>query len=100
MAALFRGIYEHQLDDKNRLRIPAKFKKGLTGEHGEKTYSFTRGINGCIYVFPDEVLDETLEELSEENSAKPQGVPLVFQFDFLGGRGRTRKGSASFQTPS
>ena len=25
---LFRGTYEHQLDDKNRLRIPAKFKKG------------------------------------------------------------------------
>lgn len=35
MATLFRGIYEHQLDDKNRLRIPAKFKSGL----GE-SYSF------------------------------------------------------------
>ena len=47
MATLFRGIYEHQLDDKNRLRIPAKFKSGL----GE-SYSFARGMNGCIYVFP------------------------------------------------
>ena len=78
MAALFRGIYEHQLDDKNRLRIPAKFKKGLTGEHGEKTYSFTRGINGCIYVFPDEVLDETLEELSEEKLGEASKASLLF----------------------
>ena len=78
MAALFRGIYEHQLDDKNRLRIPAKFKKGLTGEHGEKTHSFTRGINGCIYVFPDEVLDETLEELSEEKLGEASKASLLF----------------------
>ena len=31
MANMLCGIYEHQLDDKGRLRIPAKFNKGLTG---------------------------------------------------------------------
>ena len=29
MANMFCGIYEHQLDDKGRLRIPAKIKKFL-----------------------------------------------------------------------
>ncbi len=73
MATLFRGIYEHQLDDKNRLRIPAKFKSGL----GE-SYSFARGMNGCIYVFPDTVLEETLEELSEERLGESSKASLLF----------------------
>ena len=34
---MFKGMFEHQLDDKNRLRIPSKFKKELVGENGEKT---------------------------------------------------------------
>ena len=80
MATLFRGIYEHQLDDKNRLRIPAKFKKGLTGddEKNKKSYSFTRGLNGCIYVFPDEVLDEVLDELSEGKLGESSKASLLF----------------------
>ena len=32
---MFTGMFEHQLDDKNRLRIPSKFKKELTGEDGK-----------------------------------------------------------------
>ena len=63
---MFKGVFEHQLDDKNRLRIPSKFKKELTGEHGEKTYSFVRGMNNCICVMPDDLLDETIERLSME----------------------------------
>ena len=80
MTALFRGIYEHQLDDKNRLRIPAKFKKGLTGEDdaNRKAYRFTRGLNGCIYVFPDEVLDELIDELSEEKLGDSSKASLLF----------------------
>ncbi len=78
MAALFCGMFEHQLDDKNRLRIPAKFKKGLTGEHGEKSYSFARGLNGCVYVFPEEVLEETIEELSNEKMGEASKASLLF----------------------
>ena len=75
---LFRGTYEHQLDDKNRLRVPAKFKKGLTGEAGDKTYSFARGLNGCIYVFPDDVLEELIEELSDERLGDSSAASLLF----------------------
>ena len=78
MAILFCGTFEHQLDDKNRLRIPAKFKKALVGEHGEKTYSFARGMNGCIYVLPDEVLNETVEELSKEKMGEASKASLLF----------------------
>ena len=80
---LFRGTYEHQLDDKNRLRVPAKFKKGLTGEAGDKTYSFARGLNGCIYVFPDDVLEELIEELSDERLGESSAASLLFFSNIL-----------------
>ena len=78
MDAYFSGTFEHQLDDKNRLRIPAKFRKALVGERGEKSYSFARGMNGCIYVFPEEVLQETLAELSKEKMGEASLASLLF----------------------
>ena len=64
---MFAGIFEHQLDDKNRLRIPSKFKKELTGENGEKTYCFFRGKNSCICVMEEEKLRDMLESLMAED---------------------------------
>ena len=62
---IFMGSVEHQLDDKNRLRIPSKFKKMLVGEDGHKTYSFFRGKNGCIFVMDDETLKNKLSYTGE-----------------------------------
>ena len=75
---LFFGIYEHQLDDKKRLRIPARFKKELTGEYGEKTYSFARGKGSCIYVFPDEVLSKLLEGVASEKLGEASMASMMF----------------------
>ena len=63
---MFKGVFEHQLDDKNRLRIPSRFKKELTGEHGEKSYSFFRGLNNCICVMCDDELDELASPIMDE----------------------------------
>ncbi|MBQ5926793.1 MAG: cell division/cell wall cluster transcriptional repressor MraZ, partial [Clostridia bacterium] len=41
-------------------------------------YSFVRGLNHCIYVFPDSVLNETLEELSEERLSDASKASLIF----------------------
>lgn len=75
---MFKGLVEHQLDDKNRLRIPSKFKKELTGENGERAYSFFRGLHNCICVMADEDLDEVLESISDEgiSEANPQTAAL------------------------
>ncbi len=63
---MFKGVFEHQLDDKNRLRIPSKFKKELTGENGDRKYSFFRGKYDCICVMADDDLDELLAPISDE----------------------------------
>ncbi|HEY3106269.1 MAG TPA: division/cell wall cluster transcriptional repressor MraZ [Gaiellaceae bacterium] len=40
------GEYEHTLDEKNRLTLPAKFRQALGGG-----VVVTRGMDGCLFVF-------------------------------------------------
>jgi transcriptional regulator MraZ len=41
------GEYEHTIDDKNRLTLPAKFRDELA-----EGVVVTRGMDGCIYAYP------------------------------------------------
>ena len=75
---MFKGMFEHQLDDKNRLRIPSKFKKELTGENGEKSYSFFRGMNRCICVMADDDLDDAIASISEESISEANQASAMF----------------------
>lgn len=80
---MFKGMFEHQLDDKNRLRIPSKFKKELTGENGERAYSFFRGMHNCICVMADDELDETLASISQDGiSESSQAATMFFSWIF------------------
>ena len=80
---MFKGVFEHSLDDKNRIRIPSKFKKELVGEHGEKGYSFFRGMNNTICVMSNDLLDEKLKWIAEEGISKSsEGSMLLFSSIF------------------
>ncbi|MDE5942853.1 MAG: cell division/cell wall cluster transcriptional repressor MraZ [Clostridia bacterium] len=54
------GEYDHQIDAKNRIRIPAKLKG-----NEDKLY-FSKGTNGCIFVFYDAAIKEKLEKLETD----------------------------------
>jgi MraZ protein len=41
------GEFEHTIDDKNRLTLPAKFRQPLSGG-----LVITRGMDGCLYCYP------------------------------------------------
>ena len=41
------GEYEHTIDDKNRLTLPAKFREQLA-----EGVVVTRGMDGCLYAYP------------------------------------------------
>ncbi|MGI6037233.1 MAG: division/cell wall cluster transcriptional repressor MraZ [Limnochordia bacterium] len=58
---MFMGEYNHTLDSKGRLIIPAKFREGL----GER-FIITRGLDNCLFVYPLEewaILEEKLRSL-------------------------------------
>jgi MraZ protein len=40
------GEYEHTIDDKNRLTLPAKFRRAF-----ENGIVVTRGLDGCLYAW-------------------------------------------------
>jgi len=57
--AIMTGEYFHQLDAKNRMRIPAKLKKELGDE-----YYFCAGTNHCITVLSKDEVQVWLDKLS------------------------------------
>ena len=50
---MFYGEYEHTLDNKGRVIIPAKFRELLKENYVEKFY-ITRGLDQCLFVFTEE----------------------------------------------
>lgn len=51
---MFYGEYEHNLDNKGRVIIPAKFREIFRERYVEKFY-ITRGLDQCLFVFTEEV---------------------------------------------
>ena len=49
---MFYGEYEHTIDRKGRLIVPAKFRQALK-DHDVKTLFLTRGLDGCLFLFPE-----------------------------------------------
>ena len=50
---MFYGQYEHALDAKDRVIIPAKFREIFKENYAEKFY-ITRGLDRCLFVFTEE----------------------------------------------
>ena len=66
MATLFFGRYQHTLDDKGRLILPAEFRKAL--EDGAFIGQFP---GGCLAIYTPERFNEVSEDISQ--SAKEGG---------------------------
>jgi MraZ protein len=58
---MLTGEYNHQLDAKNRIRIPAKLKKEIGDE-----YYFAKGAGCCIAVLPKCTMEEYNEKIKTE----------------------------------
>lgn len=57
---IFYGEYEHSLDEKGRVILPAKFRELL----GDRCH-ITRGYDGCLTVYDDEGWNKCLEKMLE-----------------------------------
>lgn len=62
---MLNGEFNHSIDAKGRLIIPSKFRESL-GEH----FVITKGMDGCLFVYPDDewsAFEEKLRELPLTN---------------------------------
>lgn len=64
---ILTGAYEHQLDAKNRMRIPAKLKKEL----GDEFY-FAKGIDHCVFIYTKEEVEHVLETTKDIKLGDPR----------------------------
>ena len=58
--AMFMGEFNHTIDPKNRVIVPAKFREGL----GEK-FVVSAGLDGCLYLMKNEDWESFAESLNE-----------------------------------
>ena len=62
---MFGGSFTHQLDAKNRMRIPAKLREQLGAN-----YTIMVGSGGCLYVYSEEQAAKMRKKLSNINPFK------------------------------
>ena len=57
---MFMGEYNHSIDQKGRIIVPAKFREEL----GEE-FVMTLGLDGCLFVYPNSEWETFVEQLKK-----------------------------------
>lgn len=70
--AMFMGEFQHSIDSKGRLIIPAKLREQL----GE-TFVVTRGLDGCLFGYPLSEWNQLEAKLNEMPLAKKDARTFV-----------------------
>ena len=65
------GTYDHSIDAKGRVIVPAKFREEL----GD-SFVVTLGLDGCLFVYPQEDWENFVKQLRELPGSK-QGRTLI-----------------------
>jgi MraZ protein len=58
----FIGEYAYSIDAKGRINIPAKYRQVLSKDN-EKTFVITRGLDPCVWIYPQVEWDKIEAEL-------------------------------------
>lgn len=69
---MFKGEYNHSIDSKGRVIVPAKFREQL----GE-SFVVTKGLDGCLFVFPNDSWQEFEDKLSSLSTSNMESRKLV-----------------------
>lgn len=82
---ILTGSYNHSIDDKNRIRIPAKLKNDLWADApapDEKKFSlvFHTGTDGCIAVYTQEAVDRIFAPFAEVKQSDFEKYKAVRKF--------------------
>ncbi len=68
---MFIGEYRHTLDSKNRISLPAKFRKELGS-----SVVVTRGLDKCLFVYPKNAWREEAKKISRYSTGNAAGRGL------------------------
>ena len=69
---MFIGEYRHTFDAKNRVSLPAKFRKELGS-----TVIVTRGLDKCLFVYPKSAWKLEAKKIAEHSTGRAAGRGLA-----------------------
>jgi MraZ protein len=73
------GEFDHTIDEKNRLTLPAKFRQAFAGG-----LVVTRGMDGCLYVFPRDEWEASVEARLAELDPLSKEARLMQRYFYSG----------------
>ena len=73
------GEFEHTIDEKNRLTLPARFRKELEGG-----VVVTRGLDQCLYAFPSSEWEQSIRSRLSELDQLSKEARLMRRFFYSG----------------
>ena len=85
---MFLGSFRHQIDQKNRMRIPAKFKTELGS-----SFVITKGTSSCLFLLPEQnnSLLKKIAEVPVFNAEAQKSARVILSSAFVAeedGQGR------------
>ncbi len=71
---MFRGHFEHAVDDKGRVAIPARFREALAGLQDERLVltKFRLGAHRCLDVYPLSTWRQVEHKITSKNRFDPK----------------------------
>ena len=72
----FTGEYNNIIDQKNRLSIPAKYRKALDIIN-DKTFVLTKGFDKCLFLYPLEEWKQVEKQLSSLSTIKGKNRSFI-----------------------
>ena len=66
--AAFRGTFEHSLDDRGRVAVPARYRHTFV-DGGV----LTPGADGCLELYPVQAFEDTAQDFTADGANMPRG---------------------------
>lgn len=73
---MFRGQFQHSLDQKGRIALPARFREGLTASKGGACILTPSPFDLCLRLYPLSAWEKVEEKIGELHSMNPHAVRL------------------------
>jgi len=77
--SFFKGEYEHSIDSKGRVSLPAKLRKDVNPIADDK-FTILKGLENCLYLYPEDKWLEVEERLNKIPSFNKKGSMVRRQF--------------------
>lgn len=70
---MFYGEFEHAIDRKGRLIVPATFRKALQAHGNSEELFLTRGLDGCLFLFAESEWRTSESRFKQVSFTKAEG---------------------------